>query len=161
MQNLLNKIFCGSRRAHSTQHALFKLLQAWQREFDKSGNVVTILMELSKAYGCISHDLLIAKFKAFSLDNISLNGTKYSRVDQVKFVEDDYLNNRQQGTKIGSSFSFWHDIITGLPQGSVLEPLLFNIFINNLFLLQIKSKICNSADGNTLYSYYKELWTII
>ena len=119
MQNLLNKILSRFRRAHVTQHALFKLLQAWQRELGKSGNVGTILMDLSKEYGCITHDFLIEKFEAFSLDKISLN---------ILF---DYLCNCKQRTKSGSSFSFWYDIITGITQGSILGPPLFNIFIND------------------------------
>ena len=107
MQIFLNKILCGFRKAHSTQHALFRLLQAWGKELDNSGNVGTILMDLSKAYDCIPHDLLIAKLEAYGLDKISLN---------ILF---DYLNNRKQRTKIGCSFSSWHDIITGIPQGSI------------------------------------------
>ena len=90
-----------------------------------SGNVGTILMDSSKAYDCIPHDLLIAKLETYSLDKISLN------------VIFDYLNNRKQRTKIGCSFSSWYDIITGIPLGSILEPLLFNIFFNDLFLVQI------------------------
>ena len=62
---------------------------------------------------------------------------------------------------IGSSFSSWYDIITGILQVSILGPLLLNIFINNLLFLQIKSEICNFADDNTLYSCNKELGTII
>ena len=67
-------------------------------------------MDLSKAYDCIPHDLLIAKLEAYGLDKISLN---------ILF---DYLNNRKQRTKIGCSFSSWCDIITGIPHGSILDP---------------------------------------
>ena len=126
MQKYLNKILFGVRNAHTTQLALFRLLKA------------------SKAYDCIPHDLLIAKLEAYGLDNISLNNLF------------DYLNNRKQRTKIGCCFSCWYDIITGIPQGSILGPLPFNIFINDFFLLRIKSEMCNFADDNTLYSCDKE-----
>ena len=98
---------------------MFRLLQAWQKELDNSGNVGTILMNLSKAYDCIPHDLLMAKLQAYSLDKMRLN------------INFDNLNDRKQRTKVRSSFSSWYDIITAIPQG----PLLFNIFINDLFLL--------------------------
>ena len=64
VDTFLNKLLCGFRKAHSTQHALFKLLQRWQKELDNSGLVSTILKDLSKAYDCLPHDLIIAKFEA-------------------------------------------------------------------------------------------------
>ena len=67
MGTFLNKLLCGFRKAHSTQHALFKLLQRWQKELDNSGLVGTIMMDLSKTYGCLPHDLIIAKFEAYGL----------------------------------------------------------------------------------------------
>ena len=69
----------------------------------------------------------------------------------------DYLTNHKQGTKIGLAFSSCHDISNGVPQGSVLGPLLFNIFSNDLFLSITKSEVCNFADDNTLYSCNKNL----
>ena len=57
LDKYLNSLLCGFRKAHSSQHALFKLLQAWQEELDKSGFVGTILMDLSKAYDSLPHDL--------------------------------------------------------------------------------------------------------
>ena len=72
MNNFLNELLCGFRRAHSTQHAPFKLLQAWQKELDNSGFIGTILMNLSKAYDCLPHDLLIAKLGTYGLDKSSL-----------------------------------------------------------------------------------------
>ena len=68
----LNKLFCGFRKARSTQHALFRLLQKWQKELDSSGIVGAILMDLSKAYDCLRHDLVIAKLEAYGLDTNSL-----------------------------------------------------------------------------------------
>ena len=67
MDLFLNKLLCGFRKAHSTQHALFKLLHNFQKELDNLGFIDTILMDLSKAYDCLPHDLIIAKFEAYDV----------------------------------------------------------------------------------------------
>ena len=72
VENIFNVILCGFRKVHSTQHALFKLLQSWQKELDEKGMVATVLMDLSKAYDCIPHDLLIAKLNTYGIDGVGL-----------------------------------------------------------------------------------------
>ena len=69
--SFLNNVLCGFRKAHSTQHALFKLLQSWEQVLDNGGFIGTILMDLSKAYDCIPHNLLIAKLEYYGVDKAS------------------------------------------------------------------------------------------
>ena len=59
-----NEILCGFRKAHSTQHPLFKLLTSWQNSLNRGGFVGFIVMDLSKAYNCLKDDLLLAKLQA-------------------------------------------------------------------------------------------------
>ena len=73
MDTFLNKLLCGFKKAHSTQHDLFKLLQQCQKELDNSALVGTILMDLSKACGCLPHDLIIAKCETYGLSKSSLS----------------------------------------------------------------------------------------
>ena len=65
LENFLSEFLCGFRKAHSMQHALFRLIQKWQAESDPGCHVGTILMDLSKAYVYLSHDLFIAKLEAY------------------------------------------------------------------------------------------------
>ena len=132
---------------HST--CSFRLLQEWQNELDKSGFIGTILMDLSKAYDCLPHDLLIAKFEAYGIGKSGLN------------LLLSYLSSRKQRTKVNSSYSDWYDIIRGVPQGSILGPLLFNLFINDLFLFLERTNICNFADDNTIYRCDSDLEIVL
>ena len=150
LEKYLNTLLCGFSKAHSTQHALLKLLQAWQEELDKSGFVGTILMHLPKTYDCFPHDLLVAKFEAYDIEKTGLN------------LIHDCLLNRKQRTKINSLYSDWYDIDRSVPQVSILGPLLFNLFINDLFVFIGRANICNFADDNTICSCQNDIkisWT--
>ena len=63
-EKILSPKLCGFRKGHSTKHALLNLPKNWQKTLDKSGVIGTVLMDLSKAYDCLPHDLLIAKLSA-------------------------------------------------------------------------------------------------
>ena len=73
IESFLSSTLCGFRKAHNTQRALFKLLHSWQKELDQKGFVGTTLMDLSKAYYCMPHDLLIAKLECYGIDKIRLS----------------------------------------------------------------------------------------
>ena len=143
-----NQVLCGFHKAYSTQHPLFRFLQKWQKEFDSGSFIGAILMDQSKTYDCLCHDLLIAKLEAYGLKNGILN------------LLLGYLTFRKQRTKVGFAYSKWSKIRHEIPQGLILGPILFNIFINNVFMIIEQSDICNFADDNTLYSYGERLTEI-
>ena len=96
-------------------------------------------MDLSKAFGCFHHGLLIVKLRAYGL-----------APEAIDFLSS-YLSDRVQQVRLGLHTSTWKKILKDVPQGSILGPLLFNVFLNNiLFFFINQGVIYNSAENNTL-----------
>ena len=131
---------CGFRKNFNAQNCLLVILEKWRRCIDNNGSAGILLTDLSKAFDCLVHDLLIAKLEAYGLDYNSLK-LIYS-----------YLSNRFQRVRVNSSYNSWSEIIFGVPQGSILGPLLFNIYLADLFVICDKSNIANYADDNSPYA---------
>ena len=113
------------------------MLEKWKRAVDNGKVFGILLTDLSKAFDCISHELLPAKLHAYGFS-----------LSALRLIHS-YLKNRKQRTKINSSYSSWEEILFGVPQGSILGPLIFNIFLCDMFFVVSQTDFAAYADDNT------------
>ena len=140
IEKYLSPSLCGFRKGFNTQHCLAVMVELWKKAIDHKEYAGGILTDLSKAFDCLNHELLIAKLHVYGFDENSL-----------KLIHS-YISERKQKTRVNNSYSSQGTLISGVPQGSILGPLLFNIYMNDIFLSVPEIHINNYADDTTPYA---------
>ena len=140
--NYVNTFFWKSisayRKSYITNHVLIRFIENYKKSLDEKKFVGAILMDLAKAFDSIPLDLLIAKMYAYGF-----------YINAVTFFYS-YLKRRKQNVKINSTHSVFQVVLSGAARGSILGLLLFNIFINDLYLWFTKTDLLNFANDNTI-----------
>ena len=139
---LNNKLFTnkqfGFLNGRSTSLQLLNVLDQWTKYLDEGRSVDCIYMDFQKCFDTVPHKRLIHKLKSYGINQ------------EIILWMTDFLIGRKQRVSIQNSFSQWMLVLSGIPQGSVLGPLLFVIYINEL-PKTVKSTIYLFADDNKIF----------
>ena len=137
---IISPFLSAYRRGYSCEAVLLHLIESWRQELVKGKTVGSVMLDLSKAFDLIPHNLLLDKLRAYGLSTQSQNIIK------------DYVSGRRQRVKVANAKSDTVKIKRRVPQRSLLGPLFFNIFLNDLFYFVTEAKLSNYADDNQLTS---------
>ena len=110
----LSIFLCGFTKEMNAQNCLLFMVEKWRKALDKANKCGVLFTDLSKAFDCLLHDLLIAKLHAYGFDYLAL-----------KLIHS-YLTGRKQRVRVNATYSEWANIDDGVPQGSILGPELYN-----------------------------------
>ena len=132
----------GFIKGRSTTLQLLKVLDSWTEIIDQGGQLDVVYMDFMKAFDKVPHQRLLMKLKSYGLSDKTCAWVK------------DFLSNRKQRVHINGSYSRWHSVTSGIPQGSVLGPILFVVFINDLPEC-VTSDVYMFADDTKLYRQIK------
>ena len=143
---MFSKFPCGFWKGFNAQHCLLTMVEKLSETLDEGGKTGAFLTDLSKAFDCIDHNLLITKFNAYGFEKKSL-----------EFIYS-YLTKRKQRTNVDS----WEMLLSGVSQGSILGPLLFNIYICDMFFETPENiDFAGYADDNTPYTYSSKIGLVL
>ena len=137
--NLLAEQQYGFRKQHSTEYAAVKLVDHVSKEMEAGKIPANVYIDLSKAFDTLVFDVLLFKLKYYGVTGTAL--------DLVK----SYLTNRKQYVVFDSCQSEHVEICTGVPQGSIIGPLFFSVYINDLITVSKRLNFLMYADDTTIY----------
>ena len=141
MRNYIFPYVPAYRKGYNSQHMLIRLLEEWGQHLDNDKVVGGVFMDLSKAFDCVPHNLLRTKLAAYSVD------------ENLLIYIYSYLSNRKQCVRINNVHSRFQNVISGVPQRSIVGPTLFNCFFNGFFYFIDKASVHNFADDNSLSAF--------
>ena len=136
MEKYFSKFQCGFRKDYRTQQCLIALIEKQKNLVDSGQAFGALLADLRKGFDCLPLELLLTKLNAYEFI-----------VSALRLICS-YLFNRKQRTKINAIYSSWEDILFGVPQGSILGPLILNIFMCDLFIIFEKIDFAGYPDDN-------------